>query len=101
MGHEMIHAYHHMNNTFNDNRNGLHFYYDEKGILQSEQYNAWKNEEYETVGLNYIHMYNSKPDPRSINRNVVLAGYNSITENKLRMENGLRTRAAYKTRTKG
>ena len=59
------------------------------------------DEEYETVGLNYIFMYNPEPDLRGVNSNMVLAAHNLITENRIRAENGLNKRVAYGTITIG
>jgi len=94
LGHELIHAYHHMNGTFNKKNGGLRYYTYEGKLFSEAMKSNQFNDEFETIGLGYIV---SVPimQGKSLNPRWVPSYYNSITENTLRQEHGLKARAAY------
>ena len=98
LGHELIHAVHHMNGTIASSDRTVYHY--TKGELAADiRYDADGNrlnisEEYNTVGLHYIVEY-----PNSIGgiaiRRISIPWPGTLTENTLRTENGLNERIAY------
>ena len=94
LGHELIHAQHRMNGTYNSTVDGIH-YYTYNGVTQSEQLYNRTNEEFETVGIFYYTKDFVNPNSKSINPHCQLSVYQPITENSLRQEHSLDARIVY------
>lgn len=94
LAHELIHAQHRKNGTFNGLYGGTN-YYTYNGV-HTEIAEFFYNEEYETVGIQY---FTSTPNPnsKSINPYCQISTYQPITENTIRQEQGLDSRIAYST----
>lgn len=93
LGHELIHATHHMNGTLADSSRTV-YRHTNKGLAIDIRGNLNVSEEYNTVGLYYVVEYpavgNEIPTRKFY---VPLPG--SLTENTLRAEHGLAKRMAY------
>ena len=98
LGHELIHATHHMNGTLADPSRTV-YRYTNKGLVMDDRYNANGDklnisEEYNTVGLAHVVEF---PNPNGVYafRRFYLPWPGSLTENTLRAEQGLNKRTAY------
>ncbi|MBU5451519.1 RHS repeat-associated core domain-containing protein, partial [Acetivibrio sp. MSJd-27] len=98
LGHELIHATHHMNGTLADPSRTV-YHNTNNGLIADIRYDNNGNrlnisEEYNTVGLYHIVGY-----PNPVGSSMIYRFYipwpNSLTENTLRAEQGLNKRIAY------
>ena len=96
LGHEMIHALHHMNGTKGTSAS-WRYYRDNQGNIKKESLGMHQSkDDFETVGLYYISPIQNPAIHKKINPPYYTpANYRHITENTLRRENGLMLRAAY------
>ena len=100
LAHELIHTYHVMNKTINEERLGERLYRNDSGILCMETSGGkslYADEEFETVGLGYRTLWKGR-DPLAINPFWCRSTFNSITENALRDEHNMNRRIAYTTK---
>ena len=100
LAHELIHTYHVMNKTINEERLGERLYRNDSGMLCVEKSGGkiiYTDEEFETVGLGYRTLWKGR-DPLAINPFWCRSTFNLITENALRDEHNMNRRIAYTTK---
>ena len=93
LGHELIHATHHMNDTVADSSRVVYRYTDE-GLVADIRNDMNMSEEYNTTGLYHV-VELPNPNGDMAIRKFHIPWPGSFTENALRAEHGLRNRVAY------
>ena len=93
LGHELIHATHHMNGTLADPSRTV-YRYTNTGLAVDIRGDLNISEEYNTVGLYHVVEYPAVGNGSAIRR-FYIPWKGALTENTLRAEQGLTNRTAY------